>query len=207
MLNDSHLLSFQRRLESRDMTLRKLDSCLRRNDKCGALQAYRSKYLWGEDMDKFEEYKLFVEDTARFTDRRQTVNNIYVAVNSIVLTAVTFLVKVAGPFSLWRAFTAMPVLAAGIFVCLQWDQLLYKYKQLMRLRFRELRAMEDEVDGSHQMYHKEDELYPRDEEGEVIRGEGLNNSDRERWLPRVFIVVYVLFFLGSLTLLIYTLNQ
>jgi len=29
-------------------------------------------------MDKFEEYKLFVEDTARFTDRRQTVNNIYV---------------------------------------------------------------------------------------------------------------------------------
>jgi len=38
-------------------------------------------------MDKFEEYKLFVEDTARFTDRRQTVNNIYVAVNSIILGA------------------------------------------------------------------------------------------------------------------------
>ena len=39
-------------------------------------------------MDKFEEYKLFVEDTARFTDRRQTVSNIYVAVNSIILSAI-----------------------------------------------------------------------------------------------------------------------
>jgi hypothetical protein len=29
----------------------------------------------GSSFDKFDEYKLFVEDTARFSERRQTVNN------------------------------------------------------------------------------------------------------------------------------------
>ena len=36
------------------------------------------------EFDKFEEYKLFVDDTARFTERRQTVSNIYVGVNSLL---------------------------------------------------------------------------------------------------------------------------
>ncbi|MCP4366804.1 MAG: hypothetical protein GY797_01630, partial [Deltaproteobacteria bacterium] len=44
-------------------------------------------------MDKFDEYKLFVEDTGRFIANRQGVNNIYVAVNSIVLSASAFMVK------------------------------------------------------------------------------------------------------------------
>jgi hypothetical protein len=46
-----------------------------------------------DSFDVFEEYKLFVEDTARFTERRQTVNNTYVAVNSIILSAIALLVK------------------------------------------------------------------------------------------------------------------
>lgn len=54
-------------------------------------------------MNKFEEYKLFVEDTAKFSERRQTVNNTYVAVNSILLSAVSFLVKDAGFEGPWQA--------------------------------------------------------------------------------------------------------
>ena len=44
--------------------------------------------------------------------------------------------------------------------------------------------------GCHQMYHAEDALYPRDEQGEMLKGEGLNLSDLERRLPWVFIVLY-----------------
>ena len=53
-----------------------------------------------------------------------------------------------------------------------------------------------ELDGCHQMYHVEDELYPRDERGEMIKGRGLNISDLERRLPWVFIVLYVVFGAG-----------
>ena len=61
------------------------------------------------DVNKFEEYKLFVEDTARFTDRRQMVTNIYVAVNTILLSAVALLVKDAG-LENWAV--ALSILAA-----------------------------------------------------------------------------------------------
>ena len=41
------------------------------------------------EFNKFEEYKLFVEDTARLSDRRQTISNIYVTVNSILSKCAT----------------------------------------------------------------------------------------------------------------------
>ena len=149
------------------------------------------------DTVKFEEYKLFVEDTARFTYRRQMVSNIYVAVNSIILSAVAFLGKDANLAPVWQSFVILLVLSAGIVICLQWERLLYRYRELGRLRFRLLREMEAtaEMEGCAMMYHAEDALYPRDDQGQVLPGQGLNISDRERWLPWVFITVYVLFFL------------
>ena len=44
-------------------------------------------------VDTFEEYKLFVDDTARLSDRRQTVTNTYIAVNSLLLGAISFLIR------------------------------------------------------------------------------------------------------------------
>ena len=37
-------------------------------------------------VDKFQEYALLIEDTARFFDHRQTVTNLYVAVKSCAST-------------------------------------------------------------------------------------------------------------------------
>jgi hypothetical protein len=151
-------------------------------------------------VNRFEEYKLFVEDTARFTDRRLTVNNIYVAVNSAVLAAVAFLGKDAGFLPSWRTGTLALVLVAGIVICLQWIQLIGKYKGLVKLRMDQLHKMEvsPEMAGCWQMYHKEDDLYPRDEKGNLSPGKSHNISDLERWLPAVFIIVYAIFLLGCL---------
>ena len=156
-------------------------------------------------VDKFEEYKLFVEDTARFSERRQTVSNIYVAVNSVILSAVAFLVKDAGFVPVWRAFVVMLVMAAGIVICMQWYKLILKYKRLIAFRIRHLRAIEETeaMVGSYQMYHREDELYPVDDAGHVKSGEGLNFSDRELWLPRVFLIVYSVFLLGFVFMLLF----
>ena len=142
--------------------------------------------------DKFDEYKAFIEDTARFTERRQNTSNLYVTINSLVLTAIVFVVKDLEADSLSILFMLLPVITAGIFVLLWWRQLIIKYKELVRFRINRLRDMEDSpnLEGIERMYHKEDELYPRDEQGNMVKGIKLNFSDLEARLPTLFIVLY-----------------
>jgi hypothetical protein len=157
----------------------------------------------GTRVNTFEEYKLFVEDTARFTDRRHSVTNIYVTVNSIILGGVALLAQSIDTFSIvWAGVIAL-IMTAGIIICLQWDRHIDKYKQLVGFRINQLRAMENhpEMAGCYRMYHAEDELYPRDPLGNAIPGKGLNISDRERWLPRVFMALYGCALLGLLFVL------
>ena len=151
-----------------------------------------------QEMNKFEEYRLFVEDTARFSDRRQTVSNIYVAVNSIILAAASLLAKDITLARFSAVLAILLILTAGIVICLQWDRLILRYRRLISFRIDQLRAMEDHADmaGCHRMYHAEDALYPRDKQERVLKGQGLNFSDRESWLPRVFGLVYLLFLLA-----------
>ena len=154
------------------------------------------------EFDKFEEYKLFVGDTARFTERRQTVSNIYVGVNSLLLAAIGLLIKDLGARCLWTLVLPLPLITAGIAVSLWWRQLIRKYKKLVGLRISTLREMEDEMPESVKMYHGEDKLYPRDKDGKMIPGKGLNFSDLEARLPLLFVVLYCIFGVGSLTALV-----
>ncbi len=80
--------------------------------------------------DKFEEYKLFIEDTARFSERRQTVGNMFVAVNTLLLTAIAFLVRDSGArdYGLLVTVLPIPLVIAGFFVCVWWRQIIFKYK-------------------------------------------------------------------------------
>ncbi len=154
-------------------------------------------------ISKFEEYKLFVEDTARFSERRQKVGSTYVAVNSIILSAIAFLVKDSGFTGQWQLSVVLPLLVAGITICLSWRQLILNYKKLVNLRIDRLRAMEElpEMNGSSQMYHAEDVLYPRSGQGERKRRKGLNFSDLERQLPWVFLALYTIFLIGVVVLI------
>ena len=153
------------------------------------------------DFPKFEEYRFFVEDTARFTERRQTISNIYVAVNSLLLAAIGLLIKGLGGKGTWIILLPLPLICAGIFVSLWWRQLIRKYKMLVGLRIDTLRKMEElpQMAESVKMYHEEDKLYPRDEKGNMIPSQGLNFSDLEARLPWLFLLLYALFGIGLLT--------
>jgi len=152
------------------------------------------------EFSKFEEYKLFVEDTGRFSERRQTISNIYVAVNSLLLIAVGLLVKGSASRGAWILLLPLPLLVAGIFVCLWWRQLIRKYKQLVGLRIDTLRHIENDMPDSVRMYHVEDTLYPRDEKGRMIPVKGLNFSDLEVRLPWLFLILYAIFGAGLMCL-------
>jgi hypothetical protein len=65
-----------------------------------------------------------------------------------------------------------------------------------------------EMEGSSKMYHVEDDLYPRDDQGEREPGKGLNFSNKglnfsnlEQQLPWVFLCLYAILFVGVVVLI------
>lgn len=154
------------------------------------------------EFNKFEEYKLFVEDTARFSEQRRTVSTQMLAFNAYLLTAVGLSIKDLGAEGAWTLLLPASLIAAGIFVCLWWCQLIRKYRMIVGLRLDTLRKMEDAIPESVKMYHIEDSLYPRDRRGSVILGKGLNFEDLEARLGVVFGLLYCIFGLGLLATLV-----
>jgi hypothetical protein len=142
-------------------------------------------------MTNFEEYKLFVEDTARFSERRQITTTTYITINGAIAGLITFLVRDSGFVNWWLVVSILPLIGFGIVICSYWRQLIIKYKRLVGLRLDVLREMEMKLPGSVHMYHREDDLYPRDAQNKPIPRVGLNFSDLEIRLPWLFIVLYI----------------
>ncbi len=154
------------------------------------------------DFNKFDEYKLFIDDTARFSGRRQTVSNIYIAVNSLLLTAIGLLVKELGTECTWTLLVPLPLIAAGALISCLWRQLILKYQKLVGFRIDVLREMEEKMPDCERVYHLEDRLYPRDEDGKPMPSKCLSFSLREAKLPLIFLGLYLLFGSGILILLV-----
>lgn len=145
-------------------------------------------------IDKFQEYKLFIEDTARFSERRQTVTNTYISVNSALIGLIIFLVKDAGLTDWWLVAAMMPLIIAGIVICSFWYRLLESYKKLLDFRFKQLEAMEKApaMKGCHQMYVKEAGRFYRN----APPKQRLGFSRIEMRLPLLFIALYALTAIG-----------
>jgi fatty acid desaturase len=143
---------------------------------------------------KFEEYKLFIEDTARFSERRQTVTNTYITVNSALIGLIAFLVKDAGLTDWWLVAAIMPLIAAGIMVCSFWYRLLTTYRKLLDFRFEQLEKMEqsEALSGCHGMYNLEAQRFFR----HAPPDQKIGFSRIEIRLPILFIVLYALTGIG-----------
>ena len=135
---------------------------------------------------RMEEYKLFVEDTARFSERRQTITNTYISVNSAIAGLLAFLVKDSGLVDLLVLIAIIALICFGLLICCYWVQLINKYKKLVGFRVKLLHEMEDRLPDLIGVYHREDELY------KPTQGKPLNISDLERGLPILFGLLYVI---------------
>jgi hypothetical protein len=131
------------------------------------------------NFSKIEEYRLFIEDTARFSDRRQTASNFIIAANALLAAGLAALVGEVGSGGLWPPLVALLVAATGIAVCLIWLKLLTRYREMIDFRCDQLEQIESQIPDSHRMYRK---LKCRFPDGGF--------SGVERWLPRAFIAVY-----------------
>jgi hypothetical protein len=145
----------------------------------------------------FEQYQLIVEDTARLSDRRQTINNIYLSANSLLLGGIAVLAQQSGLKSLADIFLIFLLVCAGMVLCFDWSRLIENYRKLIALRFDLLKKIEVSSDfpAPIQTYTEEEVLYPSDP---GKRRFGFTRVEVN--LPLVFITLYVLVVIGSIVL-------
>lgn len=130
--------------------------------------------------DLFEQYKLYVESAEKISERR-------VAANNYLLTVNAFLVTLYGLVAASRFNTYWTVLVpvAGFLVALTWYRIITSYRDLNTIKFKVIHELEDHMPAA---------LYDYEwRKAEAGRGKAYHPlSHLERWVPIIFMVLYVL---------------
>lgn len=144
----------------------------------------------------FEQYKLIVEDSARLSDRRQTINNLYLSANSLLLGGVAVLVQLSQLKNPLEILLIVLIAVAGSALCLDWRRVVPQYKRLLDLRFSILREMEESA-----TFPAPQKVYVT-ESAKLYNQKGLfaNFSDVESNIPVVFLVIYFIVVVAMLGL-------
>ncbi|GEM_PF-2975489 len=138
----------------------------------------------------FEQYQLFVEETARISDRRHSTSNLFLSVNSILLGAVALLIQQsADKHDALLLFLSALLVAPGLILCIFWYQFLLKYAHRLGLRFSYLSQLERNYP---------DELLPI-YSNDKLRSQSF--SHLEARIPLVFLATYLLAIAGALAFL------
>lgn len=138
----------------------------------------------GQPSDAYlEQYKLFLEYLDKLSDRRQSANTYFLTVNTGLCAAMGFLLsRDAAPET--RCFCAV-VPIAGILMNLFWHRLVASYRQLSTGKFAILHELEKHLP-----------VAPYKAEWSVLGG-GKDHSKYlplthiEVWIPRMFVVLYL----------------
>jgi hypothetical protein len=150
------------------------------------------------DNKVFDQYWLLVEDTARLSDRRQTVSNIYLSANALLASGIALLALQSPPKNLPLSplFLILLIVGGGTILCLGWRRLIESYRELVGLRIIMLKEIEErpEFEDLIKTYHREDELFDPSKRKRPIFG----FSRIESRLPVLFIALYCLALLGVL---------
>lgn len=90
----------------------------------------------------FQEYALVVDETAKLSDRRQTVNDIYIGLNVLFLTAMGVAFVSSHLQSWWvTAICGLIAVFTTLFNTF-WYRTVNRYQNLVRARYRYLRGIE-----------------------------------------------------------------
>ena len=98
---------------------------------------------------EFEQYKLFLESLERDETRRETVNQVWVVLNSFGLSALTFLKETNVPIGLKDSILFLIISLIGMLLCAAWilsiNSLKYKIKYKRNLLIHLENALGDKL--------------------------------------------------------------
>ena len=143
----------------------------------------------------FDQYKLFAEETSRIGDRRQTTNNLFLQVNSVLLGAVALLIQQAfskGTNETAFLFLGCLLVGAGAVLCGVWLVILREYDRRLRSRFEYLRQLESD----HPELLINAYSFPDSKRQRKLRSLSL----REALVPVIFLITYLAAAVGAVAL-------
>lgn len=153
----------------------------------------------------FEEYVAVMENTKSLSDRRQTLGDLFLGINSLFLAAAGFVAASDHLASWWPVGIVCTIAVITIFMNTRWYKLINSYRTLINLRVRYLEALERALQDSGAF--NEITLFSEDgkEKHSTLRGVHLIEKDAtyyrkgaqvgffklERDLVVTFIVAYI----------------
>jgi hypothetical protein len=142
----------------------------------------QTKEFYGERFtaDLFEQYKLYVASAEKISERRVSANNYLLTVNAFLVTLYGLVAT-----SQYKGYWTILVPVAGILVSLNWHRIITSYRDLNTVKFLVIHELEQHMPAALYDYEWE-----KAEEG---RGKAYHPlSHLERWIPIIFMVLYVL---------------
>jgi hypothetical protein len=107
----------------------------------------------------FSHYQLLIGDARALGDRRETVNNLYVGLITLILGAEGYLFIYIKNSEVSGVVLSAVVGVFGIVLSFVWRQVLSNYKKLLDLRYKVLIEWERAFPEDKRYYSREDALY------------------------------------------------
>ena len=130
--------------------------------------------------DLFDQYKLYVESAEKISERRLSANNYLLTVNAFLVTLYGLIAA-----NRYMGYWAILVPVAGVLVSLTWHRTITSYRDLNTVKFKVIHELEQQMPAALYGYE-----WRKAEEGLGKTYHPL--SHLERWVPIIFIVLYVL---------------
>ena len=118
------------------------------------------------------QWQTCVEMANSISQRRDTMNNIFVTLNLAIMAAVSIV---------WNIKSIL-ILVAGVVVCVLWLLFIRNYKQLNAVKFEIINKMENDL--PYQPYSKEWEKLKTNKKY-------MDGTKLEKFLPIMFIILYI----------------
>ena len=127
-----------------------------------------------------QQYKLYVESAEKVSDRRQSANSYFLALNSLILSFAGYLTTFS--FRLWHIVIA----ASGISISILWLLTLKSFRSLNSAKFKVIHSLEEDLPA--ELFKKEWEYLDRGKKKRTY----LKLSLVEQGIPLIFIILYVI---------------
>jgi hypothetical protein len=142
----------------------------------------QTKETYGDSFkaDLFEQYKHYVESAEKISEQRVSANNYFLTVNAFLVTLYGLVAA-----SRYNTYWTMLVPVAGLLVALTWHRIITSYRDLNTVKFAVIHELEAYMPAA--LYDYE---WKKAQKG---RGKAYHPlSHLERWIPTIFMVLYVL---------------
>jgi len=145
-------------------------------------------------MGKFDEYKMLAERAEKYSERRQTTSQTYLTINTAIFGAAAFLVKDSGLTGWYLVLAISPLFIVGGLICIIWLNIILGMEKLLNWQYKQLRELEKQIPDDINIFTKENNEFFNQGKGK----KKFSFSLLEAWLPRILMIVYVVYFIGML---------